>query len=161
MSKSQILNHAAITQKLDRISSEILEEFYGESSCILIGLNERGHSIAKKLSTLLHGNNLDVKVVQLIANQPELDLIDFNSKDFKGQSIIIIDDVLESGSTMMRATAFVMNYEPKQIKTAVLVDRMHHRFPIKADFVGLTLSTTLQDHIEVEITNNEFEAYLI
>ena len=82
--------------------------------------------------------------------------------DIKDNSVVIVDDVLESGRTMMNATAFIMTQQPKQIKTAVLVDRMHHKFPIRADYVGLTLSTTLQDHVEVEFNKKqEITAYLI
>ena len=79
----------------------------------------------------------------------------------KGKEIVIlIDDVLNTGETLMCAAYIILKAGVKKLRTAVLVDRRHRKFPIKADFAGLTLSTTLEDHIEVESKDGQLIAYL-
>ena len=76
------------------------------------------------------------------------------------KKVVLIDDVLNSGKTLMHAASFLLNQDIKKMNTVVLVDRRHRNFPIKADFVGLTLSTTIQEHINVEILENKISVYL-
>ena len=79
---------------------------------------------------------------------------------FSNKKIILIDDVLNSGKTLMHAAAFLLSQDIKKMNTVVLVDRRHRNFPIKADWVGLTLSTTVQEHINVEISKDEISVFL-
>ena len=71
--------------------------------------------------------------------------------DLDGRVVILVDDVLMSGRTLMYAAAHLVGSPLKRLTTVVLVDRLHRTFPIRADIVGLTLSTTLQEHISVEL----------
>ena len=78
----------------------------------------------------------------------------------KNKVVILVDDVLNTGETLIHATHIILRHEVKKMRTVALIDRRHRLFPIKADFAGLTLSTTLESHIEVEFNNGEFSAYL-
>ena len=84
-----------------------------------------------------------------------------NSDEFKNKSIVVVDDVLNSGSTLMYAVKHFLETELKQLKTAVLVDRNHKKYPIKADFKGVSLSTSIQNHVKVEFDKNSIEAFLL
>ena len=79
----------------------------------------------------------------------------------KDKCIVLIDDVGNSGKTMFYALSTLMGSSPKMIKTALLVERLHKRFPVSSDYVGVSLSTTLQEHIRVEFKNDKGRAYLI
>ncbi|MCA1752344.1 MAG: hypothetical protein LC670_11255 [Flavobacteriales bacterium] len=83
-----------------------------------------------------------------------------DGKQLAGKSVVILDDVLNSGRTLMYAACHVLQWKVAKLRTVVLVDRKHRKFPIKADFVGLTLSTTLQDHIEVVFEKGKDAVYL-
>ncbi|MFP5471967.1 MAG: phosphoribosyltransferase family protein, partial [Bacteroidia bacterium] len=87
-------------------------------------------------------------------------LFSLSKDDFKGKTIVLVDDVLNSGKTMLHVIADLTRFDCKIIRTVVLVDRMHRLYPVRADFVGLTLSTTLEEHIEVEFEKDEINAYL-
>ncbi|MCC5924729.1 MAG: phosphoribosyltransferase, partial [Crocinitomicaceae bacterium] len=82
-------------------------------------------------------------------------------EQLRNKIVILIDDVLNSGATMQYALVKILGQPVKSIKTVALVDRKHRRFPIRCDYVGLTLSTTLQDRIEVEMKAGEEMAYLV
>ena len=80
--------------------------------------------------------------------------VDISEKDYKNKVLILVDDVLNSGKTLMYGAKYFLSVPLKKLSTIVLVDRNHNRFPIKADFVGLSLSTTLKEHISVELEKN-------
>src|SRR5205809_161398 len=87
---------------------------------------------------------------------------DTRSPANKKKTIVLDDDVLNSCKTLMYAVKLFLDKHVKKINTVILVDRSHTRFPVKADYVGLTLSTTLQEHIETDFTTKEKEAvYLL
>ena len=76
-------------------------------------------------------------------------------ESIKNRAVILVDDVLNSGRTLAYAAAYLLQLDPKMIKTAILVNREHHRFPITADFVGISLATTLKEHIQVELGRSD------
>ena len=80
---------------------------------------------------------------------------------FKDKTIIIVDDVINSGKTMQYAVVKILEQSIKSVKTVALVDRMHRRYPIKCDFVGMTLTTTLGERVEVIEKEGQLEAYLV
>ncbi len=86
---------------------------------------------------------------------------DFIEKDNVNKNILVVDDVLNSGKALMYATKLFLNKPVKKLNTLVLVDRSHTRFPIKADYVGLSLSTTLQEHIEADFSKKGKEAVFL
>ena len=82
------------------------------------------------------------------------------SDDYKNKSIVLIDDVLNSGSTLIYGVKHFLEVPLKQFKTAVLVNRNHKKFPVKADFKGISLSTSLHEHVQVELNDKSWLAYL-
>lgn len=162
--KKYILSKAVAEKKLLRMAYEILERNPGEANIILAGIKENGVVIAKKIAFLLkglmqsqisvHEVGLDKKKPMEITIQPE---IDFNDK-----IVILVDDVANSGRTLLYALKPLLQFHPKKIQTLVLVERMHKAFPISSDYVGLSVGTTLQEHIVVEVEGEEISgAYLI
>ena len=79
---------------------------------------------------------------------------------YKDKSLVLVDDVLNSGTTLMYAIKHFLDVPLKQFKTAVLVNRNHKKYPVKADFKGISLSTSLQEHVTVEFSKKEAIAYL-
>jgi pyrimidine operon attenuation protein/uracil phosphoribosyltransferase len=109
-------------------------------------------------------SNLNIKLCSLkIDKKNPLNNIStsLNSSEYKNKSIVVVDDVLNSGSTLMYAVKHFLDTELRQLKTAVLVDRNHKKFPIKADFKGVSLSTSIQNHVKVQFDKNSIEAFLL
>lgn len=168
MNKDQIaiLTPLQVEQKLQRIARELIELHYDKKEIVIIGISERGVKIARKIDAILNQiSNLKIKFLTLRLNKdnPNSSKIELSGdkKELENKAIILIDDVLNSGKTLIHATSFLLEENIKQLSTVVLVDRRHRLFPIRADFVGLTLSTTIKEHISVvEIDKNQFEVYL-
>lgn len=156
----KILNQSQIKQKIRRLSFEILENNYNEKQIILAGINNNGMNFAKLLLKELQKISEINFVLSHLTLNPADPLsepinIDLSAKEIKNKSIIIIDDVANTGRTIFFALKPLMEVLPKKIEAAVLVDRTHKSFPIKVDYVGLSLATTLKDHIEVQLKGFE------
>ncbi|MEX2595963.1 MAG: phosphoribosyltransferase family protein [Salibacteraceae bacterium] len=147
--KTVILEHTRIERILKRIAYQILEHCFAEKGITLIGIEPRGVWVATQLEQhLAEISSFEVyKASMDIEKQSKADSLE---QHIKGRSVILVDDVLNSGHTMMMAAAFIAQHDPKLLITACLVDRKHRRFPIKSDFTGLSLATTLQEHISLE-----------
>jgi len=151
-----ILDHEQVQRKLRRIAHQLHEENHTEKGIILVGVAPRGATVAKRLGTLLETIS-DLKVqhaeLTLDKNAPLDKPIELScdASDLKDRTVILVDDVLMSGRTLMYAASFLMRVPLKKLTTVVLVDRRHRTFPIRADIVGLTLSTTMKEHISVEL----------
>jgi pyrimidine operon attenuation protein/uracil phosphoribosyltransferase len=162
----KILNQSQIKQKIRRLSFEILEHNYDEKQLILGGINNNGMHFAKMLQKDLQKiSDLDFKLMHITLNpaQPLADPIeiDLPAKEVKNKVVIIIDDVANTGRTIFFAMKPLMESLPRKIEAAVLVDRTHKSFPIKVDYVGLSLATTLKDHIDVQLKGfEEMAVYL-
>lgn len=150
--KNCILNKQAILQKMKRMALEVAEQNLEEKELIIAGINGNGEIVAKNLvkelnsiysfktqSIIIHINKKDPLQISLSEE------IDFNNK-----TVIIVDDVANTGRIMMYALKPFLNFHPKKIQTLVLVERSHKLFPIQNDYTGLSLTTTLQEHITVE-----------
>ena len=87
--------------------------------------------------------------------------LSIDEQELKNAYIILVDDVLNSGKTMQYALMKFLERPTKAIKTVALVDRTHRRYPIKADFVGLSLSTTLKERVEVTLSDSDSKAFLV
>lgn len=164
----QILTDRQIRQKIRRIAIEILERNYGEPEIILAGLNNNGLGFAKLLLTELQAVATQSTKITLTrirlnpANQVEYEPeVELTAEELRGKSIIIVDDVANTGRTIFYAVQPLLRVVPKKVEVAVLVDRQHKSFPIKADYVGLLLATTLREDIEVRIRDvEEMAVYL-
>ena len=163
--KSIILNSQQINDKIKRIAFQIIEHNFEEKSIVMLGISGQGFELAKRLKSILTTeSDIEVLLEELIVDKKnpynsEVEL-SLEKKELENKSILLIDDVLNSGKTMMFGLNRVLNIPVKRIASVVLVNRAHKRFPIEADFVGTSLATTLQDHIHVSLNANEEIAYL-
>ncbi|MCH8904548.1 MAG: phosphoribosyltransferase [Bacteroidetes bacterium] len=154
--RHQILTDKQVQQKLNRIAYQILESNYTEKELILVGIKPRGFTIAKKLSTLLKGmSEITITLCSMKINKSDPSAeeikLDPSMPDVKDKVVILIDDVTDSGKTLTYAIKPFLNNLQKKIQSVVLVDRQHKRYPIAPDFVGLSLATTMQESISVEL----------
>ncbi len=155
--KTQILDSKQAEMKLNRIAYEIVENNSDEKEIVLAGILDRGYDIAKMIKKNIESiSQLKVSLISI-----EIDKMNpingrivetFSPKD---KTIIIVDDVANSGCTSLYATKLFLETLPKKIQIAVLVDRKHKRFPISSDYIGFLLSTTLQEHISVEVVKGK------
>jgi pyrimidine operon attenuation protein / uracil phosphoribosyltransferase len=163
--KTLILSAKQVDQKIQRIAHQILEKNYDEKEIVLIGIANRGYLLAEKIYTTLQSIT-EIKVtlhkLKLHKDKPLENDVDFSTdlEYLNNKSIILIDDVLNSGRTLIYATRYILDSDLKHLTTVALVDRKHRKFPIKANFVGLTLSTTLQEHISVDFKEDGMEVFL-
>ncbi len=154
----KLLNQKQIQQKLKRLAYEILENNYNEKEIILAGINNNGMHFAEMLlQELLSLTDIQFTLTRIRLNPAkplaEEVTIEIPIKDLKNKVIIIVDDVANTGRTIYYALKPLMNVIPKKIEVAVLVDRKHKSFPIKVDYLGLSLATTLKENIDVKIKN--------
>ena len=164
MEKKYILTSSAAVMKLRRIAYEILENNRGENHLILAGIQDSGFVVAQQLKAVLSEiSDISTELITISFDKKHPSTIDVSPKtDFTDKVIIIIDDVTNSGKTLLYALKPFLDYYPRKIQTLVLVERSHKTYPIHPDYVGLTLATTLQDHIYVEVKDNEIAgAYLV
>ncbi len=164
MSKTIILTNEQINLKIKRIAFQIYENNSNEKEIILAGIADNGYILAKKIHEILQTvstiKSTLCKVIMDKKNPLKGVTTDISSEKYKNKSIILVDDVLNSGSTLIYAIKHFLDVPLKQFKTAVLVNRNHKKFPVKADFKGISLSTSTQEHINVIFLNNESVAYL-
>lgn len=163
---NNILNQLEIEQKINRLAHELLENCFEEKEIFIAGISGNGSLLAKKLKTILAQNtNQLIHVIDISVNKDEPwsepITLSVAEDSLKNGYIILVDDVLNSGKTMQYALVKLLERPTKAIKTLALVDRSHRRYPIKADFVGLSLSTTLKERVEVDLSSNNAHAYLI
>jgi pyrimidine operon attenuation protein/uracil phosphoribosyltransferase len=156
MSSTRILESEQIERKLQRIARQIIEEFHTEDALHLITIAGNGEPVGKRIGEIIEavgGLQVQASVLTLNKSNPlEGDIsLSVASETLSGQSVIVLDDVLNSGKTLMYAVHHILSTGPKRVATAVLIDRIHRSFPVRADFCGLTLSTNLKEHIEVSI----------
>lgn len=156
----KILDHREIKQKIKRLAIQMLEHNYNEEEIVLAGINNNGTAFAKILQQELEAiTEIPVKLTRIRLNpadpvQQEISL-EMSSAELNGRSIIIVDDVANTGRTIFYAFKPILNILPRKVEVAVLVDRKHKSFPIQVDYLGLSLATTLKENIEVDINNAE------
>ena len=161
-----ILNHHQIQQKITRLGHELLENCFEEKNIYIGGIHGNGYLLAQTIGEIISSNS-EISVqcfeIQINKTEPWKDDIQVNidEKKLKNGYVIIVDDVINSGKTMQYALFKILKKPTKFIRTMVLVDRKHRRYPIKADIVGISLSTTLKDRVEIELNKEDCKAYLV
>ena len=165
MKEKKILDKEQIQEKIKRISYEVYEENFEDKSILICGIEKNGSIIAKRIIKELE-SICDIKIEFMSINlnkKKPLNTVEIKSSknNIKNKSIILIDDVSNTGKTLIYVIKELIKFEPKKINTAVLVNRDHTLFPIKINFVGLSLSTSIKSHIEVKLDNKDVGAYLI
>lgn len=164
MEKKYILDKDSTARKLRRLAYEIVERNHDEQQLLFAGIRQSGLTVAKLLAKLVMDiSNIHVELVEVSLDKKKpVEVSIDRAIDFNDQSILLIDDVASSGKTMLYALKPFLHYQPRKIQTLVLVERTHKTFPVQPDYVGLSVATTLEEHIYVELTDTEITgAYLI
>jgi len=160
----QILDQAQIKQKIDRIAYQILEDCFDEKEIIIAGIASRGYVFAQKLEKVLSKiSKIKCTLVEITLDKDSTNLeasTNIPVNKCKNKTIILVDDVLNSGRTLLYGLSVFLNIPTKKIRTAVLVDRSHKLFPISTDYAGYTISTVSQEHISVVFDKNKEAVYL-
>ena len=155
MKRSQILTPEEIKQKTTRIAHQIVEDNYEEKELVMLGIQPNGLNYAEKLKAEIEnigGISISLFEIRMNKTTPLTSEIktSLGKKSLNEKTVIVVDDVANTGKTLYYALKPVMEFSPKKVQAAVLVDRQHKLFPVTPDFVGLSLSTTLKEHIVVE-----------
>jgi len=157
--KKYILTQEVAEKKLRRMAYEILENNAGENKLILAGIRESGSVIARNIERLLReitGDQLSIEQISITLDKKLPEEVEISRPiPFDDQVIIVIDDVANSGKTLLYAMKPFLNSHPRKIESLVLVERTHKAFPVQPDYKGLSLSTTLQEHIYVEVAGEQ------
>lgn len=159
-----ILNHQEIQHKIKRISFQIYETFVDEKEIIIAGVSKSGYILAEKICEELKKiSDLNITLCEVNINKQnpqEKITTSIPSEAYANKGLILVDDVLNSGTTLIYGVKHFLEVPLRKFKTAVLVDRNHKKYPVKADFKGLSLSTSLQEHIQVVFEDNNSYVYL-
>ena len=161
--KKYVLTKEVAEKKLRRMAFEILENNIDEKEIILAGIRESGSVVAKVIQKMLaeiSSIKTDLITITLDKKQPEE--VTLSKKiGVTNKVIIVIDDVCNSGKTLLYALKPFIQFHPKKIQTLILVERTHTSFPVRPDYVGLSIATTIQEHIFVEVDGEQITgAYL-
>ncbi|MCC9071468.1 phosphoribosyltransferase [Flavobacterium sp. F-65] len=158
MSKNIILTNQEIEHKIKRIAYQIYETFVEDDEIVIAGIAANGYIFAEKLATALESiSSIKVSLceVQINKQKPESPINTSLTKDqYANKGLVLVDDVLNSGTTLIYAVRHFLDVPLKKFKTAVLVDRNHKKYPVKADFKGISLSTSLLEHVQVVFDEN-------
>jgi pyrimidine operon attenuation protein/uracil phosphoribosyltransferase len=164
ITKNVILTHEEIIHKIERIAYQIYESNVEEKEIILAGIDSNGYILAKKLRSVLKKiSPIEPKLCKVLIDKKNPRSVIKTSIPVEGytnKSVILIDDVLNSGTTLVYGVKHFLDVPLKQFKTAILVNRNHKKYPVKADFKGISLSTSLLEHVNVVLDANDFKAVL-
>ena len=160
-----ILNHNQIQHKIRRIAYQIYESNVDEEKIIIAGIEGGGLKFAKKLQKILE----EITSAEIVLCKVSMDkrnplksgvITSIKEVDYKDESVVLVDDVLNSGTTLIYGVQHFLKTPLRRLKTAVLVNRNHKKYPVKADFKGISLSTSLQEHVQVVFESRKDRVYL-
>ena len=162
--KKQVLDFEKISRICGRLAYQILENNINEDEILLVGIKEKGYEIAKIIEQKLkdiNSSKVHLKSITIDKKNPnQISEFDINFNQMP-KSVYLVDDVLNTGKTLMFAVNSLLKYDFELIKTLVLIDRNHKRYPIKVDFKGISLSTNLDDTVKLISENKNLEAVLV
>jgi pyrimidine operon attenuation protein/uracil phosphoribosyltransferase len=160
-----ILDNTQINQKIKRIAYQIYESNSSEKEVIIAGIVGNGYTFSKKIAKVLEEiSTINVTLCEMVINkkkplEPITTSIAVDA--YKNKPLVLVDDVLNSGTTLIYGIKHFLEVPLKRFKTAVLVNRNHKKYPVKADFKGISLSTSIKEHVQVAFTETEAIAYLV
>lgn len=160
-----ILDHQQINHKIKRIAYQIYESNVEENQIILAGIAKSGYDLAQKLQAELKEiADLEVLLCEVKINKKnplEEVTTSLSSEEYKNKALVLIDDVLNSGTTLIYGVRHFLDVPLKRFKTAVLVDRSHKKYPVKADFKGISLSTSIHETVKVTFEEGDDRVELV
>ena len=161
---SEVLNHKQIGQKITRMAFEIYERNVNSAGVVFAGITGMGMSMAKLLAEeLKHISPLEVEVVEVLLDKTAVSKSEVELSqeiEVTNKTIILVDDVLNTGRTLVYAMKPFLDQEILKMEIAVLVNRSHGLFPLRPDYTGYELSTTLNEHIRVDVSGNQHSVQL-
>jgi len=164
MKQNIILTKEQIQHISKRIAYQIYETFVDEKEVVIAGIKNSGFTFASKIADELSKiSPLEVKICEVEINKqkPWAEIrVSLAEEEYTNKGIVLVDDVMNSGATLIYGVRHFLNVPVKKFKTAVLIDRSHKKYPVKADFKGVSLSTSSREHIQVVFQDNDEYAYL-
>ena len=149
----KILDHQAIQHKVRRMAYQIYESNANETEIVLAGITDNGYKFAERLQDALSEIAPFETILCKVSMNKERPLgtvkTSLDPEAYTDKSVVLIDDVLNSGTTLIYGVQHFLNVPLKRFKTAVLVNRNHKKYPVKADFKGISLSTSLNESVKV------------
>lgn len=164
MEQNIILRKQQIQQITKRIAYQIYETFIDEEEIVIAGIANSGYIFAQKIKTEVE-KIADLKVtlgrMEINKQHPIQEIrSDLQRSDYENKAIVLVDDVMNSGATLIYGVKYFLDVPIKKFKTAVLIDRNHKKFPVKADFKGISLSTSSLEHVQVVFEKDNEYAFL-
>lgn len=163
--RTTVLERRKVLQKIERLAHQLYEQHADTKELVLVGVAPSGSQLSKLLMEHLSRiSPIKIRHATLTIEKDKRDggeiYLDLPLEELANQTVCLVDDVLNSGRTLMYAARYLLGVPLSKLSTLVLIDRLHRQFPIRADMVGMTLSTTLHQHIRVDLTPGKEAAYL-
>ncbi len=150
----EILGTEAIAHKVQRLAWELYDRHSKAEQLYVVGIQGNGYWLAQQLVAKLNAiSDIKIELMELALDKSDPKPADMQIDLPSGAHVALVDDVLNSGRTLLWAVIKLMEFHPQQLSTTVLVDRSHKRYPVKADIKGLSLSTTLQETVKLNVEN--------
>lgn len=157
--KNKIMDANDINRTIKRISYQIYESHFEESQLVLAGIAKNGVIMATRIRNELKKiSEIDVIFMEISVDKKNpINPIVLSQKleVCKNNPVVVVDDVLNTGSTLIYAVTHFLSIKLKKLQTAVLVNRNHKNFPVKGDFKGISLSTSIKENIDVTFGEDE------
>ena len=161
--KTEVLNQDQILRICNRFAFQILENSIDSDVIYIIGIKEKGFDIAKIVERELKSitkKNISLSSIKIDKKNPKDSVLSDSNLNKNVDTIFLIDDVLNTGKTLIYSLSYLLKFNFKSIKTLVLIDRNHKQFPIKVDYKGISLSTNINDNIKLLNDNKKLKAIL-
>ena len=161
--KTEVLDQDQILRICNRFAFQILENSIDSTVIHIIGIKEKGFDIAKIVERELKSitkKNISLSSIKIDKKNPKDSVLSDSNLNKNVDTIFLIDDVLNTGKTLIYSLSYLLKFNFKSIKTLVLIDRNHKQFPIKVDYKGISLSTNINDNIKLLNDNKKLKAIL-
>jgi len=159
-----VVNHGKIIRICNRLAYQIIENSQNDEFILIVGIKEKGFKISNIIVdrlTKISTKKIELKYIDLDKSNPKKYIKSDLNYSKKYEKVFLIDDVLNTGKTLMYSVNKLLEYDFNIIKTVVLIDRNHKKFPVKVDFKGISLSTNFDDTVKLNFKKNMLEAIII
>ena len=159
-----VVNHDKIIRICNRLAYQIIENSHNDEFILIVGVKEKGFMISNIIVdrlTKISTKKIELKYIDLDKSNPKKYIKSDLNCSKKYEKVFLIDDVLNTGKTLMYSVNKLLEYDFNIIKTVVLIDRNHKKFPVKVDFKGISLSTNFDDTVKLNFKKNKLEAIII